>query len=353
MTHDAQEREVFAGVDTHADTHHGAVIDGLGRQLADREFATTPQGYRRLLDWIRSFGSVCAVGVEGTGAYGAELCRVLTAAGLSVREVDRPDRSSRRAHGKSDPLDAYAAARAVASGRAAGTPKSRDGLVEAIRCLRVARRSALKARTQCLNQIRGLLVSGPADLREQMRPLATTRLVQALRRLRPGREISAPAVATRVALRVLARRYVALSEEIDELDRDLTELTAQAAPRLLAKTGVGPEVAARLLIAAGDNPERMRSEASFAHLAGAAPIPASSGRTHRHRLNRGGDRSANNALYTIALVRMRHDHRTRTYVRRRTAEGLTTKDIIRCLKRAIAREVFTDLTSLEPANRTP
>lgn len=324
------------------------VIDALGRQLADREFKTTPQGYRKLLDWIGSFGTVQAVGIEVTGAYGAELCRVLRAAGLSVVEVDRPDRSSRRTHGKSDPLDAYAAAQAVASGRAAGTPKSRDGIVESIRCLRVARRSAVKARTQCINQIRGLLVSGPADLREQMRPPSTTRLLQTLSRLRPGRDLVSPAVATRVALRSLARRHLALTDDINELDRDLTLLTRQVAPQLMARPGVGPEVAARLLISAGDNPERMRSEASFAHLAGAAPIPASSGRTHRHRLNRGGDRSANNALYTIALVRMRHDHRTRAYVARRTAEGLSSKDIMRCLKRAIAREIFHELTREQP-----
>jgi transposase len=240
MTHHAQEPEVFAGVDTHADTHHAAVIDGLGRQLAEPRVHDDPKGYRMLLDWIRSFGSVQAVGMEGTGAYGAELCRVLRGVGLSVVEVDRPDRSSRRTHGKSDPLDAYAAAQAVASGRAAGIPKSRDGIVESIRCLRVARRSAVKAKTQCTNQVRGLLVSGPADLREQMRPLGTTRLIQTLSRLRPGRDLASPAVAIRVALRSLARRHLALTQEIAELDRDLIHLTQQAAPRLLASQASGP-----------------------------------------------------------------------------------------------------------------
>jgi transposase len=343
-----QKRDVFAGVDTHADTHHAAVVDVGGRALADREFAATPAGYRRLLAWVGGFGTLRAVGVEGTGAYGAELARVLRAAGLTVREVDRPDRSSRRRRGKSDPLDAFAAAQAVASGRATGIPKSRDGIVESIRCLRVARRSAVKARTQCTNQIRALLVTGPDDLREQMRPMRLTQMVRTLSRLRPTGDPAAPAVATRLALRSLAHRHRALTEEIDQLSSHLTVLTRQAAPRLLTKPGVGPEVAAQLLIAAGDNPERMRTEASFAHLAGAAPIPASSGHTHRHRLNRGGDRSANNALYTIALVRMRHDKRTRAYVQRRTAEGLSTKEIIRCLKRAIAREIYPDLTRADP-----
>lgn len=267
----ADPTDVFVGVDTHADTHHVAVVDCLGRHLGDREFPADPGGYRRLLDWIVSFGSVAAAGVEGTGTYGAQLGRVLTAAGLAVIEVNRPDRATRRANGKSDPVDAYAAAQAVASGRAAGVPKSRDGIVESIRCLRVARRSAVKAKTQCINQIRGLLITGPIDLREQMKPLGATALIQALSRLRPGTELSSPVEATKLTLRSLARRHIALSVEIGEFDAVLDELTAEAAPGLLAKAGVGTEVAGQLLVTAGDNPERLRSEASFAHLAGVAP----------------------------------------------------------------------------------
>jgi transposase len=335
--------DVFVGIDTHADTHHVAVVNQLGRHLADREFPADPGGYRRLLDWISSIGSVAGVGVEGTGTYGAQLGRVLTAAGLAV-EVNRPDRATRRANGKSDPVDAYAAAQAVASGRAAGIPKSRDGIVESIRCLRVSRRSAVKAKTQCINQIRGLLITGPMDLREQMKPLGTAALIQALSRLRPGSELSWPAAATKLTLRSLARRHMALSDEIRELDTVLDELTTAAAPGLLAKTGVGTDVAGQLLVSAGDNPERLRSEASFAHLAGVAPLPASSGRTNRHRLNRGGDRAANKALHTVAIVRLKYDERTRAYARRRTAEGLSKKDIMRCLKRAIAREIYQELT---------
>jgi transposase len=340
----ADPTDVFVGVDTHADTHHVAVVDQLGRHLGDREFPADPGGYRSLLDWIASFGSVAAVGVEGTGTYGAQLGRVLTAAALAVLEVNRPDRATRRANGKSDPVDAYAAAQAVASGRAAGVPKSRDGIVESIRCLRVARRSAVKAKTQCINQIRGLLITGPMDLREQMKPLGTAALIQGLARLRPGTDLSTPIAATKLTLRSLARRHIALSEEIGELDAVLDELTTKASPGLLAKTGVGTEVAGELLVTAGDNPERLRSEASFAHLAGVAPIPASSGRTNRHRLNRGGDRAANRALHTVAVVRLKYDERTRAYARRRTAEGLSKKDIMRCLKRAIAREIYQELT---------
>jgi transposase len=342
MTH--SDRKVTGGVDTHGLTHHAAVIDPLGRHLADREFPATIVGYRDLLAWMRSHGTLTAVGVEGTGAYGAELARVLTAAGVAVVDVDRPDRKTRRMRGKSDPIDAYAAATAVVSGRATGCPKSRTGIVEAVRVLRVARRSAVKARTQAMNQIRGLLVSAPGELREQVAGLPRAVLVRTLARMRPGTSLSTPVTATKAALRRLARRYQAMDEEIAELDAELAPLAEQAAPELLALFGVGVETAGQLLASAGDNPERMRSEAAFAHLAGVAPIPASSGRTHRHRLNRGGDRAANNALHTIVLVRMRYDERTRAYVDRRTREGLSKKDIVRCLKRFVAREVYRALT---------
>lgn len=356
MTEQHTIPEVFGGVDTHALTHHAAVVDSLGRELADREFPATPAGYEALLKWMASFGAILRVGVEGTGSYGAGLNRLLATAGITVVEVDRPDRSARRSQGKSDALDAYAAARAAASGRAGGTPKSRDGIVESIRCLRVAQRSAVKARTQCINQIRALLVNGPADLREQMKPLSKARMIKSLTRLRPGPDLADPAAGCKRALRSLARRHTDLDEEIKELHRALAELTKRAAPELLERPGVGVQVAAQLLTTAGDNPDRLGSEASFAHLTGVAPIPASSGQRHRHRLNRGGDRAANNALYTIALVRMRYDEKTRAYVQRRTAEGLSKKDIIRCLKRAIAREMFRVLNSPplpEPAIRQP
>ncbi len=343
MTHDGPQ--ITGGVDTHGLTHHAAVIDSVGRHLADREFPATIRGYRDLLEWMRAHGELVAVGVEGTGAYGAELARVLTAAGITVIDVDRPDRKMRRMKGKSDPIDAYAAATAVLAGRATGTPKSRDGVVEAVRVLRIARRSAVKARTQAMNQIRGLLVSAPALLREQVAGLDRAVLIRTLARVRPGDDLSRPLAATRASLRRLARRHQALDAEIAELDAEIGPLVQRAAPQLLELFGVGPETAGQLLASAGDNPERMRSEGAFAHLAGVAPIPASSGRTHRHRLNRGGDRAANNALHTIVLTRMRFDERTRAYAARRTKEGLNKKDIMRCLKRFVAREVYRALTS--------
>jgi transposase len=337
--------ELVGGIDTHADFHQAAVIDTLGRHLATEQFPTTPDGYRALLAFLRSHGTVTAVGVEGTGSYGAELARLLRANRVTVIEVDRPDRRTRRAHGKSDPVDAYAAADAVLCRRAQNTPKTRDGIVEAIRALRLVRNSAVKARTQTANQIRALITTAPSQVREPLRTLPRTELITTLARSRPGTDPADPACATRIALRRLARRHQHLTEEIADADRELAPLVAQAAPQLIAVFGIGTETAAQLLITAGDNPDRLRSQAAFAHLCAAAPVPANSGRTHRHRLNRGGDRQANSALHTIALVRMRHDPRTRDYVARRTAEGMTKKDIIRCLKRYLAREVYKHLTN--------
>jgi transposase len=254
-------------------------------------------GYRALGEWLQGHGGVDRVGVEGTGTYGAALARHLREAGILIVEVDRPDRRARRAHGKSDPLDAYSAARAALSGAAAVVPKLRNGRVEAIRALRVARSSAVKARSQATNQIKSLIVTGPPQQRqEQLRHLPTLKIIAACARLRPGHQLGDTEHATKTALRRLARRHQQLSEEIAEADQEFHQLVHQIAPTLLALPGVGPEVAGQMLISAGDNLDRIKSEAAFAHLCGAAPIPASSGRTHRHRLNRGGDRGANNAL---------------------------------------------------------
>jgi transposase len=302
----SHEQPVTAGVDTHGDTHHAALVDQVGRHLSDAEFPATPAGYRRLLAWLKQAGNVHRVGVEGTGTYGAALVRLLLAHGYEVVEVDRPDRKLRRSKGKSDATDAYAAAMAALSGRATAKPKARDGAVESIRALRVVRRSAVKARTQTMNQLKALLVTGPAELREQLRSLGSSVLIPACARLRPGSAMTDPTNAVKQALRMLARRHRALTAEIREADEQLTALVKATAPKLLDIVGVGVEVAGQLLVTAGDNPDRLKSEAAFAHLCGVAPLPASSGRTDRHRLNRGGDRGANRALYTIVLSRLRH-----------------------------------------------
>ena len=337
------DRQVTGGVDTHGEVHVAAVIDATGRILATSSFAATPAGYRGLLRWLRRHGHVVGVGVEGTGSYGAGLARYLTSEGVTVTEVNRPDRQRRRRHGKSDVVDAEAAARAALNGDAAGTPKAGGGPVESVRVLRLARRSAIKARTQAANQIRDLIVTAPDQLRSRLRNLDTDQRVAGCSRFRTG-DITDPGEATKLALRTLARRHRELSAEIDELDAQLAGLCAAINPALLAARGVGPEVAATLLVA-GDNPKRMGSDAAFAALCGASPVEASSGKVTRHRLNSGGDRQANNALWRIVLVRMSSDARTQTYVARRTLEGKSKREIIRCLKRHVAREMFRLLTN--------
>ena len=337
-----ETRVVTGGVDTHLDVHVAAALDAVGGLLGVESFPTTALGYRSLLEWLGSFGTVELIGIEGTGSYGAGLSRFVQAAGVKVVEVNRADRAARRRSGKSDPLDAVTAARAAQSGSARGAPKGRDGEVEAIRALMVAKRSARRDRTCAINQMRALVMTGPDDLRARFARHTTVRLVADTAALRP-RQGEVVGYATRFALRELGRRAQCLGEEIDRLTDMIKPLIAARAPSLLALSGVGPDVAAILLIAAGDHPERLRSEASWAHLCGVAPIPASSGKIIRWRLNPAGDRQANHALWRIVLSRMASDPRTRAYVERRTFEGLTKLETIRCLKRYVAREVYPHL----------
>ena len=340
------------GVDTHLDFHVAVVLDRLGRRLGEVKVPTTGKGYAELLRWAAGFGLVRCAGVEGTGSYGAGLARHLKAAGIAVVEVERPKRRHMRRRGKSDPIDAEKAARAALAGEAAGVPKSGDGRVEMIRTLRSARRSAVKARVQAANLLQAMLVTAPEELRSRLHALPTKELVAVSARFRPGTEPEDVEAATRFALRSVAQRHEALSEEISGLDAQLERLVAQATPVLLALPGVGINHAATLLVLAGDNPQRLKSEASFASLCGVSPIEASSGKVVRHRLNRGGNRDANRALHMICVVRMGCDRRTRSYVARRTAEGKSKREIMRCLKRYIAREVYRVLlssTTVEPS----
>lgn len=344
---------VIGGVDTHKFTHHAVVIDEAGRLIDDHEFPANTVGHRGLIDWITSHGTVLSVGVEGTSSYGAAITRLLTELGIAVIEVNRPNRRVRRDRGKSDRIDAEEAARSVLAARSRTLPKSKSGPVEAIRMLRVARSTAVKARTQAMNALQSIVVSAPDPLHDELIGLTGRHLITRCVRLRPeqGELIDLVAFPDRLvlssaktALRDLATRWRFLDEQIKALTKQLTALTAQAAPALVALPGVGPEVAGQLLITAGDNTDRIPNERAFAKLCGVAPQPASSGRTSgRHRLSRGGDRAANSALYLIAITRLRRHEPTRAYVERRTAEGLSKREILRCLKRYIAREVFAAL----------
>jgi transposase len=344
-----EQFNVIAGIDTHADTHHVAIITEYGRPVADEEFPATGSGYRKIFDFIAGFGPVIGVGVEGTGSYGAELTRVLTRDGLKVQEINRPNRQLRRLKGKSDPLDAYQAAEAVIAKRGTSTPKARDGAVESLRLLRAERSSAMRAKVAVINQIKGLLVTAPESVRIKYRDLTNQALITALERSRPGRNPADPQDTAAVVLKRLATRYQRLDQELADVEAELDQIVADHAPLLRDLHGVGTDVASQLLVTVGDNSERVTNQAKFAALTGVAPIPASSGKTNRHRLNRGGDRAANRAIHNVVLVRMGSDKRTKAYVDRRRAEGKNTKEIIRCLKRYVAREIYAQIFDPTPA----
>ncbi len=335
---------VSGGVDCHADVHHAAALDDTGRRLGDRAFPTTELGYRQLLAWLRGFGPVAVVGVESTGSYGAALTRYLLGAGVRVVEINQPHAHLRRRRGKTDAVDAEAAARKVLSGESTVIPKDTSGVVEAIRQLRLARQSAVKARATALRQLGDIIVTAPARLREQLSRKTLRGQASLCVRLRPDRRrLADPVQAAKLALRTLAVRMRTLDAEIAHLDEHLELLVRAVAPRTLGLLGIGPNHAGQLLVTAGQNITRLRGESAFAHLCAVDPIPASSGKTSRHRLNPGGDRDANAALHLIAVVRMRYCERTKTYAARRTAEGLAKREIVRCVKRYIAREVYRTL----------
>lgn len=336
---------VTGGVDTHADTHVAAAIDHNGGLLGVESFPATETGYEELLGWLVGFGELVRVGVEGTGSWGVGLSRFLADHDVMVVEVDRPNRQTRRKKGKSDPTDAVSAARAALSGEAMVTPKNRNGQVEQMRVLMVARRSAREQRIQSLNQIRHLVFTAPESIRVRFKDRYKTGLVTEAANMRPRKGSDPIVFTTNMVIRNLARRIRVFNSEIREIDRTLTELISETAPSLFNLHGIGTDTAASLLVAAGDNPDRLHSERSWAHLCGVTPLPASSGKVIRHRLNRGGDRQANAALYRIVLTRMSSHQETRTYVARRREEGLSTPEIIRCLKRYVARQTYKHLTT--------
>ncbi|WP_235916737.1 IS110 family transposase [Antrihabitans cavernicola] len=341
---------VVVGVDAHKDTHHGVILTTTGQRLADRQFEATSAGYRQLRDWVREFGAEAVFAVESTGSYGAGLTRYLLDAGHEVREVNTPHAHAKARRGKTDALDAEAAARKVLAGDAIASPKTSSGAVESIRMLTVARNSAVKARSVALVQLQSVLVTAPASLREQITVTGIRRQAAVCGKFRPDiARLSDPVQAAKLTLKTLAQRITELDTEIAALDSHLETLVADVAPTLVSRTGIGAGHAAQFLITAGQNVQRLHSEAAFARLCGAAPIPVSSGRTDRMRLHRGGDRQANRALHMVVVVRLRFDQRTIDYMRRRRAEGLSKKDVMRCLKRFIAREVYHDLrTDLAP-----
>jgi transposase len=346
------DRRVIAGVDTHKEFHVAVVLDELGRKLDTATFPATPRGYRDLTGWVTGFGEVLAIGVEGTASWGAGLCRHLRTRGLNVIEVNQPDRHKRRRKGKSDRIDAEVAARAVLSGDATAQPKAGTGPVEALRQIRVARAGAMKARTAAANQLHSVCDTAPDPIRQQLRGRTTRGQVAIAARYRPG-DLLTPTGAAKRSLASIARRWLALDAEIGELDRATKTILDTIAAPLLARRGLGYETVGALLCTAGDNPDRLATEASFASLCGTAPVPISTGNSKRRRLNRAGDRRGNSALWTVVMVRIRSGHPpTIAYLEHRIAEGHSKRDAIRCLKRYIAREVYPDIQAITTAHPT-
>lgn len=340
---------VVIGIDTHKATHVAVEIDTQGTRLAALSIPTNPKGYLELERWSRSFGSVLAFGIEGTGSYGAGLSRSLLAQGHNVIEVTRPNRQLRYTQGKTDSLDAEGAARSVLSGQATALPKTQTGSSEMIRHLKIARDTAVKSRSQAMVTLKTLVINAPADLRDVLDQIrGKVALIRHIAAFRPG-DINTPLASAKAAMRALARRWLWLHEEIITHDKELERLVTERVPDLMMSHGIATLTVAEMLILVGDDPTRIRSAAAFAKLCGVCPIPASSGKTHRFRLNRGGNRQANAALYRVAIVRMRGHEPTIAYVKKRTRDGKSKSEIIRCLKRYIVREIYSQLCVPKPA----
>jgi transposase len=345
--------ELVAGVDTHTDTHTLAVLTAQGATVLTESFPADQHGYKCLIDALCSAGEVTVVGVEGTNSYGAGLARALTAAGFLVKEVLRPTRRVRRMHGKSDPIDAVEAARTLLNGQPVSEAKDTDTPAESLRMLLTARSQLVTTATALGNTITSLLVTAPESVRAKYRSLTTKTLIERLCASRPGTDLQDPRTAAIQSMRTMAQFHQDASARAGQVKEQMRQLLQAHYPQLLGLYGVGTIVAAQLVVTAGGNPQRIRSEAAFASLCGVAPLPASSGRTNRHRLNRGGDRRGNSALHRIALVRMQRDQRTKDYITRRTSEGKSKREIMRCLKRAIAREIYRALVTEEPLEAHP
>jgi transposase len=331
---------VTLGVDTHRDVNVAAVLDRCGVELGTGSFSTDAGGHRALLDWAEQFGPVALAGVEGTGSYGAGITRHLQASEIAVIDVDRPNRQRRRRAGKTDTIDAVNAARAAQGGDANAVAKTRNGAVESIRELRVARVSARQQRTKTLSQLRTLVVTAPDELRARLHGTTVYRLLERIDQLHPSDDLTNPTAATETAMRHLAHRVRGLNDELAELDAQLGQLVRHIAPDLLGMRGVGTDTAGAVLAACGDNPQRLRSEPAFAHLCGVAPIEASS-----------GNRQANEAIWRVVMVRITCEPATRAYLQRRVDDGKTKREAIRCLKRYVARQIYRTLPKTVLDNR--
>jgi transposase len=344
----ADELDYVIGVDTHRDEHVLALVTApAGAVVARRAIGADRRGYREALRFAEQLAvAKRAWAIEGVGSYGAGLARFLSEHGEAVLEISRTPRSERRLAGKDDSLDAVRTARAALASETLAFPRSGERR-EALRLLLIARRSAVDVRREALVQLRGVIVTSPDQLRGELRRLPPGKLLERCSRLRRSATSTPDELAVRLVLRSLARRIQAATSEADELEREILAHVHAFVPALLDEPGIGPIVAAQLIVA-WSHRGRLRSEACFARLAGVAPVPASSGQTTRYRLSRGGDRQLNRALHTIVLHRRQHDPATRDYIARRIAEGKSRRDATRLLKRYLARHLYRLLEQQTP-----
>ena len=344
----ADQVDYVVGVDTHRDEHVLAVVTApAGVVVAQRSVPATARGYAEALRFAAEHAPAARVwAVEGAGHYGAGLARYLSGHGETVLEAGRGPRNERRLQGKDDQLDAARAARTVLASETLALPRAGQRR-EALRLLLIARRGAVDVRREALVQLRSVIVTAPDQLRSELRGLPAGRLIQRCSRFRRSSSRTPDALALTLVLRTLARRVQAATVEAAELEAEILAHVRALVPQLLDEPGVGPIVAAQVIVT-WSHKGRVRSEAAFARLAGVAPIPASSGQTTRHRLSRGGDRQLNRALHTVILHRRHHDPATQAYIARRIAEGKTRRDAVRLLKRYLARHLYRLLAEMPP-----
>jgi transposase len=338
-----KDRVVIMGADTHKRFHTVAVISETGEELDSKSFDADASGYRKALRWARRLGRVSRAGVEATGSYGAGLSAYLKAEGVETLDVYAPDKRRRRLIGKDNEKDAFQAAQAALSRTRCATAKDRGGEAEALRLMESAYGQLVKQRTAAINALKAALVVLPDRMRARLEGLSTAALVRTCAAFRAAKDLKGLENGAKTALRSLARTVSALDKEIAVLDKEIGNYARALLPNTLALYGVGRHGAVKFLNAAGKNIGRIKGEASFSMLCGASPVPASTGDACRYRLNRGGDRQANSALYVMALNRIRACERTQAFIAKKMGEGKSKRDAVRALKRYLAREVYAAL----------
>lgn len=337
---------VYAGIDTHKENHALCLVDQFGRKISGEIYPANKEGYAMIAKAIGEPKNCGGVGIEGTMSYGSGIYKYLQSKGYKVFEILGPKVDRHKCGvGKSDLIDAERAAQMALKGQNIYSPKSADGWVEALRALHITRNTYVKITTSITNIVKSLLVTAPNDIRDEFASIKNVKnMMASLSEKREVEDVVEQALFS--ALQSLALTWIDANKKADELEEEMRVILEEHAPALLVIEGCGTLTSAQLAITAGDNPRRMKNKNAFAALCGVSPVPASTGdngRPKRYRLNRGGDRHANCALYRIVKSRLAYDEQTKAYVEKRKSEGKTKKEIIRCLKRYVANEVYRAL----------